>query len=242
MIDRDAFRTALMRAAEDFELTLTDKEIAGFVGYYELLIEWNQKMNLTAITAPEEVAVKHMIDSLSAEVGEIFTAGKKVIDVGTGAGFPGLPLKIVHEKIELTLMDSLAKRINFLEEVVRELGLSMVNCVHARAEDAAHLEKYREKYDVAVSRAVARLPILLEYTLPFVKVGGLFIALKGREYEEEADEAKRALMLLGGEIKEILPIKLPGLEDKRAVIVVEKTKATSKKYPRKAGTPKKSPL
>ncbi len=210
--------------------------------YNRLLLEWNQKMNLTAITAPQEVAVKHMIDSLSCYRADIFTDGASVVDVGTGAGFPGIPLKIYRPAIQLTLLDSLNKRLNFLQTVVDSLGLDGVALVHARAEEAGQNKLYREKYQVAVSRAVARLNILCELCLPLVKTGGWFVALKGAQYEEEAREAAAALTALGGSIELVQPVSLPGLADKRAVIYIRKVAATPPGYPRKAGTPEKKPL
>ena len=166
----------------------------------------------------------------------------RVLDVGTGAGFPGLPLKIFAPSIELTLMDSLQKRVKFLQAVVAELGLSGVHCVHARAEEAARMTAYREQFDIVCARAVARLPILAEYAMPFVRRGGHFLALKGKAFAEEANEAKKAIKALGGKSVTIRAVKLPGLDDKRAVIVVEKAMPTPKAYPRKAGTPSKSPI
>lgn len=164
------------------------------------------------------------------------------MDVGTGAGFPGIPLKILYPGLKLTLLDSLNKRIRYLQTVVDELGLTDVRCIHARAEEAARQKEYREQFDIAVSRAVARLPILAEYCLPFVKKGGIFAALKGMQYEQEAQEARKALGMLGGQLAAVHPVQLPGLEDKRAVIYVRKTGKTPAAYPRKAGTPEKNPL
>ena len=236
------FTTELRAAAEAASLSLSEEQILKFTRYDALLIDWNERMNLTAITEPRDVAVKHMVDSLTAYDAALFSGAPTVIDVGTGAGFPGIPLKIFDPSIRLTLMDSLAKRLAFLEAVVEDLGLTGVTCVHARAEDAAHEPQRRERYDIAVSRAVARLPVLLEYTLPFVKKGGHLIALKGRTAEEEATDAKRALKLLGGRLETIRPVTLPGLSDKRAVLTITKIAPTPKAYPRKAGTPAKKPL
>ena len=236
------FTTELRAAAEAASLSLSEEQILKFTRYDALLVDWNERMNLTAITEPRDVAVKHMIDSLTAYDKALFSGAPTVIDVGTGAGFPGIPLKIFDPSIRLTLMDSLAKRLAFLEAVVEDLGLTGVTCVHARAEDAAHEPQRRERYDIAVSRAVARLPVLLEYTLPFVKKGGHLIALKGRTAEEEATDAKRALKLLGGRLETIRPVTLPGLSDKRAVLTITKIAPTPKAYPRKAGTPAKKPL
>lgn len=210
--------------------------------YFRLLVEWNQKMNLTAITEPREVAVKHMVDSLSAFDENSFPENCSVIDVGTGAGFPGIPIKILRPDIKLTLLDSQNKRISFLKAIVDTLKLENVECLHGRAEETARNEVYREKFDVAVSRAVARLSILSEYCLPFVKVGGMFVALKGMKYKEEMNEAQRAVKVLGGGNMKACPVKLPGIDDKRAVIYIPKCSITPKTYPRKAGTPERSPI
>ena len=232
----------LKDCADKFNITITDDELAKFDKYFRLLIEWNEKINLTAITEPHEVAVKHMIDSLSCHDEKIFAENAHIIDVGTGAGFPGIPLKIYRPDLKVTLLDSLQKRIKFLDEVIITLGLKDITCVHARAEEGARQKQHREKYDVAVSRAVARLSVLAEYTLPYVKVSGCLVALKGAKFAEEADEAKRAVAMLGGEIEDVRPIHLPTLDDKRAIIIVRKTKPTPKTYPRKAGTPERKPL
>lgn len=236
------FQDMLAQAAAEFKIALTADQLNAMDIYYNLLIEWNEKINLTAITDPQEVAIKHMVDSLSCHQPTLFVPGISVIDVGTGAGFPGLPLKIFQNDINLTLMDSLNKRLNFLHEVIAKLGLKGVNTVHARAEEAGKNKLYREQYQLAVSRAVARLNVLCELCLPFVKVGGSFLALKGAQYEQEVKEAANALKLLGGQIEDIRPVKLPGLTDKRAVIYIKKIAATPPSYPRKAGTPEKKPL
>lgn len=236
------FREYMEQAAKDFGITLSAGQIAAYETYYQLLVDWNERMNLTAITQPEAVAVKHMVDSVSCWQPDIFFPDCKVIDVGTGAGFPGLPLKIFQPEIRLTLLDSLNKRVKFLQCVAETLQLSATEVIHARAEEAARQKKYREVYDIAVSRAVARLPVLCEYCLPYVKQGGWFIALKGMQYQEESEESVRAIALLGGKIEKILPVKLPGLEDKRAVIYIKKVSKTPGIYPRKAGTPEKNPL
>ena len=236
------FKEELAKAAAEYGISLNDTQMEQYNRYFELLVEWNEKINLTAITEPKEVAIKHMIDSITAYDEKLFKDGTTVIDVGTGAGFPGLPLKIFCPEIKLTLMDSLNKRIKFLQTVVEELGLEDVECVHARAEEGARNKKYRESFDIAVSRAVARLPILCEYCLPFVKKGGHFIALKGMQYHDEAEEAAKAIKVMGGSKTEIRPVKLPELDDKRAVITITKTMPTPKAYPRKAGTPTKNPI
>ncbi len=236
------FKEELAKAAAEYGISLSDTQMEQYNRYFELLVEWNEKINLTAITEPKEVAIKHMIDSITAYDDNLFKDGTTVIDVGTGAGFPGLPLKIFCPEIKLTLMDSLNKRIKFLQTVVEELGLKDVECIHARAEEGARNKKYRESFDIAVSRAVARLPILCEYCLPFVKKGGHFIALKGMQYHDEAEEAAKAIKVMGGSKTEIRPVKLPELDDKRAVITITKAMPTPKAYPRKAGTPTKNPI
>lgn len=237
-----SFNELMRQAANSYGLIMDDVRLAQFEAYFQLLIKWNEKINLTAITEPQQVAVKHMIDSLSCLDDAVFKQNASVIDVGTGAGFPGLPLKIWRPDLQLTLMDSLNKRIKFLQAVVDELGLLTVETVHCRAEEGAKNKRYRANFDIAVSRAVARLNILAEYCLPFVKSGGWFVALKGSQYQAEADEAKRAVSLLGGKIERIEPVKLPGLDDGRAVVYIRKVRATPPQYPRKAGTPEKNPL
>ena len=236
------FQDILAKAAVEYGLSLMPEQLAALDTYYQRLLVWNEKINLTAITEPYEVAVKHMIDSLSCYQEELFTPGVSLIDVGTGAGFPGIPLKIFQQDIKLTLMDSLNKRLFFLGEVIDDLALDGVYTVHARAEEAGKNKQYREQYQLAVSRAVARLNVLCELCLPFVKVGGWFIALKGAQYEDEVREAAKAVNLLGGKIENITPVILPGLTDKRAVIYIKKIAVTPQTYPRKAGTPEKKPL
>ena len=236
------FNDFLANAAKEYQLPISPEQIEAYHQYYQLLIEWNEKINLTAITEPNAVAVKHIIDSLSCYDPKIFHPGAKLIDVGTGAGFPGLPLKIWQKDLNVTLLDSLQKRVNFLTTVVEQLGLENVEVIHSRAEEGAKQGFYRERYDIAVSRAVARLSVLSELCMPFVKVGGYFVALKGAQYQEEINDGKRAIQLLGGKVETVVPIKLPGLDDIRAVIYIKKIEATPHSYPRKAGTPEKNPL
>jgi 16S rRNA (guanine527-N7)-methyltransferase len=236
------FREVLAQAASEYSLLLTEEQIASFTQYFEMLVEWNEKMNLTAITDPTEVAVKHMIDSLSCYDEAIFKQGAKIIDVGTGAGFPGLPLKIFRPDLKLTLFDSLNKRILFLKAVAEKLGINDIEFIHSRAEDGGKNKQLREQYDIVVSRAVARLSVLSELCLPFVAVGGFFIALKGSQYSQEIKESTNALRLLGGEIAKIENIKLPGLDDVRAVVYIKKIKKTSPAYPRRPGAAEKNPL
>ena len=234
------FAEILAARGAEAQLSFTEEQLAQFTRYYELLVETNKVMNLTAITEPEEVAVKHMVDSLLAF--EEAMAGKTLVDVGTGAGFPGVPLKIYCPSLKVTLVDSLGKRLRFLEQVISELGLKGIRCEHLRAEDAGRNKKHREQYDYVTARAVARLSVLSEYCLPLAKKGGQFIALKGSRYAEEIDEGEAAVKILGGKIISAEPVKLPGLDDGRAIIKIAKIKATPAQYPRKAGTPEKQPL
>ena len=237
-----SFTTYLQQAAATSGYKLSEEQIHQFDIYYQLLIEWNQKMNLTAITEPAEVAVKHMVDSLSAFAEELFFAGASVADVGTGAGFPGVPLKLFRPDLQLTLIDSLQKRLNFLMAVIEATRMEAVQTLHYRAEEAGQKKELREAFDFVTSRAVARLPVLCELCLPLVKIGGYFVALKGAQYEDELLEAERALRVLGAEVAQVKQVRLPGLEDVRAVIYLKKVKATPAAYPRRAGLPEKKPL
>jgi len=237
-----SFSDRLRTAAADFGMPLSDEQVRMFFHYQEVLLEWNQKMNLTAITDPQEIAVKHFIDSLSCLDSDVFPVGCSVVDVGTGAGFPGLPLKIYRPDIYLCLIDSLQKRTNFLQTVVKDLGMKNVEIHHLRAEEAGRQKIRRARFDVAVSRAVARLSVLCELCLPLVRVGGYFVAMKGAKFREEISEAEGAVKLLGGRIRRVKEVCLPGLEDVRAVIFIEKQKATPEKYPRRPGIPEKDPL
>ena len=225
-----------------FGVTLSEHQIQQFLTYYEMLIEWNEVMNLTAITEYDEVMKKHFVDSLS--LVQTFDVTKKVsvIDVGTGAGFPGLALKIAYPNMKVTLLDSLNKRINFLNAVIEKLGLIDVETVHGRAEDFAKPGKLREKYDLCVSRAVANLTTLSEYCLPFVKVGGEFISYKSEKISEEMESAKKAISLLGGKFDRSKDFNLTDSDIYINLVVIKKTKETPKKFPRKAGLPSKEPL
>lgn len=224
----------------DLGISLNEIQIKQFLDYYELLVETNKVMNLTAITEFDEVIEKHFLDSLS--LCRIYDLNReiRVLDLGTGAGFPGVPLKIAFPQIRLVLADSLNKRIKFLENVVGELSLQNVSCVHGRAEEMGRNKEYREQFDLCVSRAVANLSSLSEYCIPFVKEGGAFISYKSGEIEEEADAAKKAISVLGGELREIYKFDL--YEQKRSFVIIDKKKKTPKAYPRKAGTPTKEPL
>lgn len=210
--------------------------------FHKLLCEWNEFMNLTAITAYEEVVVKHFVDSLAVNCVYSFRERDKVVDIGTGAGFPGLPLKIMYPHTEFTLLDSLNKRIKFLDEVIAQTGLFHITTLHGRAEDYARQKEYREQYDVCVSRAVANLATLSEYCLPYVKVGGVFISYKAGGIDEELAKSENAIRLLGGEIAELRQIVLPDTDIERTFVVIKKISQTNKKYPRKAGQPGKEPL
>ncbi len=216
--------------------------LSDYAIYKDLLVDWNQRMNLTGITETKDVYIKHFLDSLSAFTVDVFSEGCKVIDVGTGAGFPGLPMAILNRSIQMTLLDSLNKRVHFLEAVAQSIGLNNVECIHGRAEDFGQNEQFRELYDVAVSRAVAHLSVLSEYVLPFVKVGGVFLALKGPNVTTELEEAGKALALLGGVVKEVKMVQLPFTDIQHSIVVIQKVEATPGKYPRKAGKPTKTPL
>lgn len=213
-----------------------------FDTYYKLLIEWNEKINLTAITDEREAAFKHFIDSVSALECGLFAEGAKIIDVGTGAGFPGLPLKIYRKDLNVTLMDSLNKRINFLNEVITELKLPGIEPIHARAEELGRNKAHREKYDICVSRAVANLASLTELCMPFVKVGGYFISLKGPKATEEVEEAKKAIELLGGEFIEIKNYAIDETDLDHNLVIIKKVRPVEKRFPRNAPKPIKEPL
>ena len=224
----------------NLKLELTEKQIEQFLTYYEMLIEKNKVMNLTAITEYDEVIEKHFLDSISLCQDYDLSKPVTILDMGTGAGFPGLPLKIAFPEIEITLADSLNKRIKFLDEVIEELGLEKVTTIHGRAEELARNKEHREKYDLVVSRAVANLSTLGEYCIPFVKIGGNFISYKSGEIDEELNSAIKAIKILGGQIKDVYKFDLS--EQKRSFVTIEKMKTTPKTYPRKAGTPSKMPL
>ena len=237
-----AFEEILAARAAEAGIPLTAEQIGQFSVYHEMLLDWNTRMNLTALTAPEDVAVKHIIDSLTAYDAALFDGARTLIDVGAGAGLPGIPLAVYAPHLTVTLLDALNKRVRFLTEVTAAMGLQNVRCIHARAEEAARTAEHRAAYDIAVSRAVARLPVLLEYTLPFVRVGGTLLALKGRAYAEEQKEARRAAEVLGGGRITARPVHLPGLDDVRAILTVTKERQTPAIYPRGGGAPPRRPL
>lgn len=220
------------------DMDITEKEIKDFKLYMNLLLQWNEKINLTAITNEDDIILKHFVDSLT--VMKYINNNDSVIDIGTGAGFPGIPLSIMNGNIKLTLMDSLNKRINFLNEIVKELDLKNVKTIHSRAEELARNKIYRENFDIAVSRAVANLCTLSEYMLPFIKVGGKCICMKGPNIDDEVNNAKNAIRELGGKIVKIDNFMLENNE--RNIVIIEKISSTKSKYPRKAGIPSKDPL
>ncbi len=240
MIDREL----LKRAAAEVSVEVDDRLAERLDAYAALLVEWNQKMNLTAITDPTDLVIKHFVDSLSAAKG--LPEGEfSLIDVGTGAGFPGVPLALLREDCHLTLLDSLQKRLTFLETVCRELGLP-ATCIHARAEEGGRRTELRERFDVATARAVASLPVLCEYCLPYLRVGGRFIAMKGPDGEQEVSRSEQALKLLGGRMREVAALTLPadaaGEKGQRRLILIDKCAPTSAKFPRPTAKMAKNPL
>ncbi|WP_143322385.1 16S rRNA (guanine(527)-N(7))-methyltransferase RsmG [Clostridium sp. HBUAS56010] len=240
----DKFKEQFIKELSLLSLHLEEDQLNQFYKYYELLTEWNKVMNLTAITELEEVVTKHFVDSLSLirAVGDLGQQPYRIIDVGTGAGFPGIPLKIVFPELDITLMDSLNKRIKFLNEVIGQLNLDKIEAIHDRAEDMGRNPIYREQYDLCVSRAVANLSTLSEYCMPFVKVGGAFIPYKSGKIEEELVAGKHAVFLLGGKVERVETFLLPGTEAERSLVIIRKNTEISKRYPRKAGLPSKEPL
>lgn len=235
--------TDIAQQARDlFGLSLSAEQVAAFEAYTNELLDWNTRMNLTAITDRDAVMVRHFLDSLSVAKAVAPPPGTKMLDIGTGAGFPGLALHIASKGLHTTLLEATGKKIRFLEHVVQTLALRGVRTLHARAEDAAQSPVHREQYDLVLARAVARLPALLEYMLPFAKVGGLCVAMKGATAQTEAADSQKALQTLGGTLRGIEEVALPGVEDRHYLVVVEKTARTPKAYPRKPGTPTREPI
>lgn len=231
-----------LKNCADMNINLTEEQQQQFIRYYEILVEWNSFMNLTGITEFEEVLQKHFEDSLAIVKGYQMDSVKKVIDIGTGAGFPGVPLKIAFPHLEVVLLDSLGKRVKFLNHVIEELSLHNIAAIHGRAEDYAKDASYREKFDLSVSRAVANLSSLSEYALPYTKVGGYFIPYKSGKIDEELEAAGNAIQILGGQLEKVEKFTLAGSDIERSLVIIKKVKATAKKYPRKAGLPAKEPL
>lgn len=236
----EEFSKELTKLASKIEIELSLDEIEKLYKFMNLLLEWNKKINLTAITEPEDIILKHFVDSIT--IKKYIKSENKVLDMGTGAGFPGIPLKIISSDTNFTLVDSLNKRIIFLNEVCDKLKLDKIENIHSRAEELAKNKKYREQYDIVTSRAVARLASLVEYMLPFVKVGGRCICMKGSNVDEELIEAKKAINVLGGEIEKVDKFLLPNSDIERNIVIIKKIKNTSSKYPRKPGTATKQPI
>lgn len=232
----------LVKGVEELKLELKEDNLNAFIIYKELLKEWNEKINITSITDDIEIDIKHFLDSLTPFSTNLFNGKKKIIDIGTGGGFPGIPLKIVNRDLDFVLLDSLNKRIIFLNEVIDKIGLKNIIAMHGRAEELSIKPLYREQFDICISRAVASLNTLSEYCIPFVKVGGHFISMKGPDVVEELSDSKNAIKLLGGEIVDTKLVTLPGSDIVHSLIIIEKIKETPTKYPRGGGKPKKSPL
>ena len=232
----------LEKGCEKLGITLNDTQKNQFIQFYEYLVEKNKVMNLTGITEFQEVLVKHFLDSLACVKAVDMSKVNRIMDIGTGAGFPGVPLKIAFPHLEACLLDSLKKRVNFLEETFQLLKLENITAIHGRAEEFAKNKAYRETYDLCVSRAVSNLATLSEYCLPYVKTGGFFISYKSGTVQEEVEQAQKAVKILGGKIQDVVYFQLPDSEIQRSLVVIEKIKATPGRYPRKAGTPLKEPL
>ena len=241
-------RELLLNGAKDFSIELDEEGINKFELYSRLLHEWNQKMNLTAINEKKDIVIKHFLDSLSIEpfikahIKQLKeNKNPRLIDIGTGAGFPGIPIGIVEDNLEITLLESREKKIEFLRHIIKNIGLKLVYALWNRAEEAGRKTEHREQYDIAVARAVAKMPVLLEYCMPFVKTGGIFISMKGKEING-IEKANKTVKILGGEVEDIKTIELPHSDIKRNIIIIKKYRQIPSKYPRKAGKPLKKPL
>ena len=239
-MDRESFSNDLIEKAKKVNVEIDKIKEEQFYEYMKLLIEWNEKINLTAIIEQNDIILKHFIDSIT--INKYIKDSDTIMDIGTGAGFPGIPLKIMNSDKKFVLLDSLNKRINFLNQVCEELRLKNIKCIHARAEELANNEEHRELYETVVSRAVARLNVLLEYMLPFVKVGGLCICMKGPNIEEELKEAEKAILVLGGKLEKVENFLLPESDIERNIVIIKKIKNIPNQYPRKAGLPSKQPI
>ena len=238
-MSKEEFIKKLDENIKKMNINLSNSELEKFYKYKELLIEWNNKINLTAIVDDIDIINKHFVDSI---IINKYVNKEKLIDIGTGAGFPGIPLKIINDKLEVTLLDSLNKRVNFLNIVINELNLNNVEAIHGRAEEVFKNKKYREMYDIATSRAVAQLNVLVEYMLPAVKIGGTCICMKGNNIKEELDKSSKAIKVLGGKLEKVEEFVIPNTDYKRNIIIIKKEKTTPIKYPRKAGIPSKEPI
>ena len=239
-MNKEEFKKVFMEYVKKIDIDINEEQINKFYDYMNLLIEWNKKINLTAITDYNEIILKHFVDSLT--INKCIKENNYVVDVGTGAGFPGIPLKIIRDDIKIVLVDSLNKRINFLNEVIKELNLKNIETVHARAEEFGRNKKYRQKFDVATSRAVANLSTLSEYMIPLVKINGRCICMKGKEIKEELKDSLNAIKVLGGKVENVEEFELADNDINRSIIYILKEKDTPNKYPRKAGTPSKDPI
>lgn len=239
-MDFEQFEELIIFYSNKLNIKFNKKQLEQFYKYMELLLQWNQKINLTAITDQKEIIIKHFIDSIT--ISKYIKQNENLLDVGTGAGFPGIPIKIIRPDIKITLLDSLNKRINFLDDVINQLKLENIYTVHARIEEFGQNKKYREKFDNVTSRAVANLSVLSEYMIPLTKIGGKCICMKGSEIVEELEESKSSIKILGGKIKNIDEFKLPETDIGRNVIIIEKQNKTPSKFPRKPGTPTKEPI
>ena len=239
-MDIKEFSDLMIDYGKEINIVFTEEQLQKFYQYMNLLIEWNEKINLTAIVEPKEIILKHFIDSLT--IIKYIEPNKSVIDIGTGAGFPGIPVKIMREDLDITLLDSLNKRIHFLNEVIQKLELKNITAIHARIEEFAKNKQYREAFDVATSRAVANLTTLSEYMLPMVDLKGMAICMKGSEINEEVSKSKNSIKLLGGKIDKIEEFTLPKSDNGRNLILIKKERQTPGKYPRKPGIPSKEPL
>lgn len=239
-MEENVFKNELRENAETIGVLLNDENLGKLYRYKNLVLDWNEKINLTAITDDYEFAVKHFIDSLT--INKYIEPNKTIIDIGTGAGFPGIPLKILNKDNRIVLFDSLNKRLKVLDDIIEKIELSNIETLHGRAEETFNNKQHREKYDIAVSRAVAALNVLVELMLPAVKVGGICICMKGNNAEEEIKDAKKAVKELGGEIINIEKLVLPKMNLERNIVIIKKVKQTPNKYPRKPGTPQKEPI
>lgn len=234
------FKKIMKEYASEIDIVFNDKQIEQFYKYMNLLLEWNEKINLTAITEKKDVILKHFIDSLT--ISKYIEENSTLVDIGTGAGFPGIPIKIYRPDVKVTLVDSLNKRINFLNEIISELELKDINTIHSRVEEFGKNKRYREQFDIVTARAVANLTVLSEYLLPLTKIDGKCICMKGSEIQEEFNDSKNAIRILGGQIENIYKFNLPKSDILRNIVIIKKVKNTPNKYPRKPGTPSKEPI